>query len=419
MVKFIGCRSMYLILKDNEDGFLSPGWRSMRRFQDYFENLRSQGHKNLVFFDLKESEPNEEIFRLQQFIKKIRSQSGPDRKLTIIYGTYKFPLFRLTREKWFREMDVEHLFVPFGGLLMNPNMTMMMLYPLKNRKVSFLASTETLAESYSRIFDQVSILKLSLPCEWNVTEMDDSPTFNSAGRRAFCYGGRLSEAKGVLEILEAFKKVSLLYPEASLHIAGFPHERSFPLHGKANNKDRIKRGLASIAKSDKVYFHGDLSRENWLKLLSSMDFFIYPSTGYEEDYAVSVLEAKALQRPCIMTRWSVLKDYYIDGVDIQVPTSLDKGIASFNNSDLARAMIKAQKIERLQPGFLPPTICKKNWWQSLLEKLEQTEFRGFEFSKEYHEYRNLFLENGHAPFESVETNKNARKLHEFFCQDLV
>lgn len=419
MVKFIGCRSMYLILKDNEDGFLSPGWRSMRRFQDYFENLRSQSPKDLMFFDLKESEPNKEISRLQQFIEKIRSQPGTDRKLTIIYGTYKFPLFRLTREKWFRKMDVEHLFVPFGGLLMNPNMTMMMLYPLKNRKVSFLASTETLAKSYSRIFEQVSILELSLPCDWGKTEKVDRPSFNSAGHRAFCYGGRLSEAKGVLEILEAFRKVSLLYPEASLHIAGFPHERSFPLHGKANNKDRIKSWLDSIAKSDKVHFYGDLSRENWLNLLSSMDFFIYPSTGYEEDYAVSVLEAKALRKPCILTRWSVLKDYYIDGVDIQVPISLDKGIASFNNTDLASAMIKAQKNEVLQPGFFPPVICKVNWWECLLERLKQTEFKGFEFSKEYHDYRNLFLENGHAPFENVETDEKARKLHEFFCRDLV
>ena len=108
------------------------------------------------------------------------------------------------------------------------------------------------------------------------------------------YLGVLKEAKGVYELLEAWKQVSSRHPHARLTLAG------------SGELDRV-RSLAG----DSVETPGWTSGEAKAALLDSASVFVLPS--HFEALPMAVLEAMAAGLPVVATRVGGIPDAVVDG----------------------------------------------------------------------------------------------------------
>ncbi|MDD5749556.1 MAG: glycosyltransferase [Patescibacteria group bacterium] len=96
------------------------------------------------------------------------------------------------------------------------------------------------------------------------------------------YLGQINKAKGVLGLIESFRKINL--PHLKLHIVGI-------------GQDFIKaKELA--AKDKRIFFHGWLPNENLLSLLSRTDVMVLPSLCYENSPTV-IYESLSMGMPVL------------------------------------------------------------------------------------------------------------------------
>src|SRR5699024_11115456 len=110
---------------------------------------------------------------------------------------------------------------------------------------------------------------------------------NFKNKFVFGFVGSIRKDKGVNELLQAFKKVVLEYPNTHLLILG----KEFP-------GDPINTHLKKWAiNSDKITFAGYVS--NVPKYLSAIDVLVHPS--YREGFSMVIQEAQALNKAVITT----------------------------------------------------------------------------------------------------------------------
>jgi glycosyltransferase involved in cell wall biosynthesis len=114
------------------------------------------------------------------------------------------------------------------------------------------------------------------------------------------YIGRLQKYKGVLDICEAFAKISPKYPDLKLKIAG-----SGPFRKKLENRI-IKHNL-----QDKILLLGFISEEEKLRLLQHAFLIVQPS--YKEGWGLTVIEANACGVPVVANNAPGLCDSVSDG----------------------------------------------------------------------------------------------------------
>lgn len=396
----------YYILIDQKIADFSNTWRSMERFMDCLRALSCRNNVDVI--DLDPSRVNKTILDLKN---TLGSSGKNDSEICLIYAGYRFPLFKLTRAKWLRSGNYRHLIIPFGGLLQNPHTALATFLPLSDSLVSFMGSSPTNVAQIKRLLNTDSIFDHPYPFSLESKIISEEKNFNTPGTRKFCYGGRLTSSKGLEEIISAYAKVSKLYPDSELHIAGFESTQAYNLQGEVNQFNPKKLGAI-----EKIVFHSDLDENDWKQLLKEMDVFIYPSTAYEEDFALSLVEAKQSGLPVIVTRWSVLKDL-VGNSDWLLPVGLKGNKYGFEVADLVAAMVEAQKSPTLKKSSLPDSFYFDDWWDELKTKLDKMIFTPFEFKQEYFEYWKLFLESGHAPFEELEGK--SKELHHYFTEELI
>ena len=97
----------------------------------------------------------------------------------------------------------------------------------------------------------------------------------------FCYVGRIIDYKGIGELIEAFKKVNMEYPDTSLNI-----------YGDGEDFERYK---ALAKENKKIYFHGRTNEP--LKVLAESEIFVLPS--YREGLSLSLLDAAMMEKQII------------------------------------------------------------------------------------------------------------------------
>ncbi|MDH3692312.1 MAG: glycosyltransferase [Gammaproteobacteria bacterium] len=107
---------------------------------------------------------------------------------------------------------------------------------------------------------------------------------------------RLIKEKGVLELLEAFKKLSQIYPKLQLVIAG----------DGAIRKD-LEQWVVANQLTPRVHFAGFVSGEDKADQLYNADLFVLP-TYYGEGCPVALLEAMAAALPLVTTRAGGIPD---------------------------------------------------------------------------------------------------------------
>lgn len=110
--------------------------------------------------------------------------------------------------------------------------------------------------------------------------------------------GRLEPAKGHADLLEAFRRVLDVLPEARLVVVGQGH-----LHAE------LLARTAALGLETRVLFTG--WREDMLDLLGAFDVFALAS--HYEGLGVAILEAMALRRPVVCTGVGGVNDVVVDG----------------------------------------------------------------------------------------------------------
>ncbi|HTU01663.1 MAG TPA: glycosyltransferase family 4 protein, partial [Candidatus Sulfotelmatobacter sp.] len=152
--------------------------------------------------------------------------------------------------------------------------------------------------------------------------------------RLVVYTGRLIEAKGLLELLEAWRLVVVEAPDAHLVLVG-----SGPLEAE------LRRQAADAGVADCVHFRGEVPDVR--PYLQAAAAFVFPS--WAEGLPNSLLEAMATGLPCVATRIPPIEELITDGqhgllVPREAPTALAAALVSvLTGSALAARLGRAAR----------------------------------------------------------------------------
>jgi len=124
---------------------------------------------------------------------------------------------------------------------------------------------------------------------------------------------RLTEQKGHIYLLEAFKKLAADYPRARLLIVG---------NGELD--DSLKKMTRQLNLEGRVSFLG--RREDTADLYNAFDIFVHPSLW--EGFGLVFLEAMTFSLPVVATGVSAIPELIVDGeTGILVPPAEVEGLA--------------------------------------------------------------------------------------------
>jgi glycosyltransferase involved in cell wall biosynthesis len=157
--------------------------------------------------------------------------------------------------------------------------------------------------------------------------------------------GRLQKYKGVLDICEAFEKISKKFPDLKLKIAGSGTFRA-----------KLEKWIKKRDLSDRIALLGFISEDEKLRLLQHAFLIVQPS--YKEGWGLTVIEANACGVPVVANNAPGLCDSVSDG-----KTGL---LYKFGDADDAAAKISEllenpQKYDELSSNCR--TWAQKFKWQ--------------------------------------------------------
>lgn len=163
----------------------------------------------------------------------------------------------------------------------------------------------------------------------------------------------ISERKGIFEMLNAFERLGLVYPNAILWIAGGgEHEAS------------ARATASTLSCGDRIRFLGRQSREQALELLRSVDIYCLPSHG--EPFGMTVMEAMSCGLPVVVTDAGGVRWIVDDEGGIRVPER--------SPEDLARALAEliASPEQRKQMGtHNRAKVLRQFTWDRVIDRLEE------------------------------------------------
>jgi len=110
------------------------------------------------------------------------------------------------------------------------------------------------------------------------------------GKRIILFLGRITWKKGFDILSEAFARLSHVYPDAVLVLAG---------NDESGYVETVRKMLGKKGVTEKVFFTGMLlGREKW-QAFAACDVFVLPS--YSENFGMSVIEAMAAGAPVVIS----------------------------------------------------------------------------------------------------------------------
>jgi len=166
--------------------------------------------------------------------------------------------------------------------------------------------------------------------------------------------GRLSEPKGVWDLLETVAKVTAAVPKAHFVLGG---TAEFPAVEAAIQRYTAEHGLA-----DRVEFPGILTGERKLAAFAAADCFCLPS--HLENQPVVLLEAMAAGLPIVATRVGTIPEIVADGGEGLLIPPRDRGALTSALIRLLldpqlRATMGARGRARVQAEFDRPVVVKQ------------------------------------------------------------
>jgi len=182
------------------------------------------------------------------------------------------------------------------------------------------------------------------------------------GEKLLLYAGRMSEEKGIHELLLGFKEAKAVDPRLKLVICGSdPHDYKF-----ASQLNEATKGLKEGRDYVKV---GKVSQEDLQNYYAASDFFIQPSRF--EHFSISLIEAMAHKKPIIMTKVPSMRkvmklddlesnQYAIPIEELNSPRAIAEAILKTTNmakTDLESLVDRAHGFFKAE--LTPEVIAKK------------------------------------------------------------
>lgn len=119
---------------------------------------------------------------------------------------------------------------------------------------------------------------------------DKAASLRDLGSFTFLYVGRIVRDKGINELVTAFRRLSLDYPQVRLYLVGAFEDTLDPVDD--STKD-------AIYNDGRIQYVGRQTGDDLLAYYAASDCFVFPS--YREGFPNTVLEAGAMGLPCIVT----------------------------------------------------------------------------------------------------------------------
>uniref|UniRef100_UPI0039A529F2 glycosyltransferase family 4 protein n=1 Tax=Ornithobacterium rhinotracheale TaxID=28251 RepID=UPI0039A529F2 len=178
----------------------------------------------------------------------------------------------------------------------------------------------------------------------------------------FCFVGRLVKDKGIRELIEAFTELNM--PKAKLILVGKEEPLQDPL--PANTIKQMNENPNII----RVGFQADIR-----PFLALSHSFVFPS--YREGFPNVVLQAQAMELPCIVTDISgsneIIKDN-VNGTIIpkQDTAALAKTMLDYQNNRAALSILQANTRKNIIAKYTQQYVwdCIHEKYQEILSKRE-------------------------------------------------
>jgi len=122
------------------------------------------------------------------------------------------------------------------------------------------------------------------------------------------FTGTLTEKKGVVQLVDAWRRVAPLFPEATLHLVG----KDGTAPGGGSMTEHLQAQLDGLA-PDRVRFHGQVPHARVMELLAEARVTVLPSLA--EAFAIAPLEAMAAGCPTIASALGSGPELIENGVD--------------------------------------------------------------------------------------------------------
>lgn len=199
-----------------------------------------------------------------------------------------------------------------------------------------IAVGEVLKKEIEEVFgidnNKISILNMGVNRDVFVPldkEQTKSQLSLSLNKFHILYVGNYIEAKGLLELLDAYKKIKKTHASIELHLIGSTKQESFTkqLHRKVE-----------IEKLKDVYIHPAMNQEEVAQWMAAADVFVLPS--HIEGFGLVALEAMSCHTPVVGSMVGGLTTLLNDGAGVLVePKNIDSiadGLTSVIESESLR-----------------------------------------------------------------------------------
>ncbi|MDR1408150.1 MAG: glycosyltransferase, partial [Tannerella sp.] len=169
----------------------------------------------------------------------------------------------------------------------------------------------------------------------------------------FCFIGRIVKDKGINELVTAFEQINRLHPQTKLLLVGWFEKELDPVSPETEQKINHHPDILFVGKQTDVRPY-----------LAVSDIFVFPS--YREGFPNVVMQAGAMELPCIVTDINGCNEIIENGVNglIIPPKNVEKLQEKMelllNNKDL-RIQLKQKAREMITSRYEQRTV-----WEALL-----------------------------------------------------
>jgi glycosyltransferase involved in cell wall biosynthesis len=181
------------------------------------------------------------------------------------------------------------------------------------KDANVLVNSPVLLERYCRQTKHINLVKTTTISSSDFFYRHD--TCQSDDIRIL-FTGRLSENKGVYDLLEAHRIIKQTNKKVSLHYVGWEDDLSKPVETK------LKLRVSESKLNDSVFFHGKKKVGPELnEMYRNCDIYVLPS--HEEGFPRTIWEAMANSIPVISTNVGAIPRYLTDNVNFLNTTPRD------------------------------------------------------------------------------------------------
>ena len=140
----------------------------------------------------------------------------------------------------------------------------------------------------------------------------------------FIFVGRIVKDKGINELMYAFKHLNIEYPNTRLLLVGTFEEEIDPLS---------RESIQIIKDHPSVKYVGKQIGDNLVAYYAASDCFVFPS--YREGFPNTVMEAGAMDLPCIVTDINGSREIIIHGKNgVIIPSKDEYALYNKNQTDI-------------------------------------------------------------------------------------